>query len=114
MQDALVVVDLVERGRALGAVAAPTRGMERIALDPVDAAGLVVHVTHEPAGRLAVEAGGGHQGVMLLHSLRPSLGVESDRVVPRLMGRIVLQVSHGSISGYDRGTDCPARTKLSS
>ena len=56
--DALGVVHLVERGRALGAVAPAAARMDGIALELLDAAGVLVDVGEEPARRLAVEADG--------------------------------------------------------
>src|SRR5690606_24258962 len=49
VEDALRVADLVERGRALGAVAAPAGGMQRVALELGDLAGLLVDPGDEPA-----------------------------------------------------------------
>src|SRR5439155_1366114 len=59
--DALGIVDLVERGRALGAVAAAAAGMDGIALELLDSARGLVDVGEQPARRLAVEADGRNQ-----------------------------------------------------
>ena len=87
-QDAVGVLNLVERRRALGAVAAARAGVLGIAFELADLAGLAIDVGEEAAGRLAVEAGRRHQPVALLHPLGPRLRVELDPVVPALLRRI--------------------------
>ena len=101
VQDALVVVDLVERGRTLGTVATPAGRMQGVALDAVDAPGGVVDMAQQPAGGLAVETGGGHQGVMVLLPAGPGLGVERGDVVPGLVRGVAVQFRHGAISPWE-------------
>ena len=89
VQDPLGIGGLVDRGRALGAVAAAGSGVGRVALDFDDFLGLLVHVGKEPAGGFAVEARGGDQHVVLGDLARMGLGVVHDDVVPLLDRRIV-------------------------
>ena len=121
--DPLGVVDLVDRGRTLGAVAAPAARVMRVALDLADLAGLLVVVGDEATAGFTVEAGGGDEGVVLLDLVGPGLGVEFGPVVPLLGRRVLVEVGHRSVSfgdgvsaagDQDRGTDWPARTKASS
>src|SRR4029077_16439173 len=76
IEDALGIRDLVEGGRALGAVAAAAARMHRVALELLDLEGRRVHVGQQPAAGLAVEADGRDQRVAPLHLARPRLGVE--------------------------------------
>ena len=92
--DPLRVVDLVERGRPLGAVAAAAARMMRVALDLADFAGLFVVVSDEAAPGFTVEAGGGDKGVVLLDLVGPRLGVEFGPVVPLLGRRVLVEISH--------------------
>src|SRR5690606_36024533 len=124
MEDPLRVADLVERGRALGAVAAPAGGVQRVALEPGDLARVLVDPGHEAAVRLAVEAGGGHQRVVAIHPARPGAGVGHGDVVPGRGVGVGAEpsagdgpgdgVGHGTGLLYDSGTDWPARTNASS
>ena len=83
---ALGVVDLVEGGRALGAVAAAAGRVLGVALELGDLAGLLVEVGDQSARRLAVEAGGGDDRVVALDlALGPRLGVELGPVVPAIV-----------------------------
>ncbi len=124
VQDPLGVVDLVDRGRPLGAVA-PTRArVRRVALELLDREVLVVDVGQQPARRLAVEADRRDQRVGVRHLARVRLGVVRDVVVPLLDRRVVAQRLvaalarhvhgrvHGcSVRGHERGGSWPARTK---
>src|SRR6187549_1658754 len=110
MKDPLGIVDLRQRRRSLGAVAAPARRMRRVALEFGDLPGVLVDVGKEATARLAVEARRRDEAVMArrLVTVCPTLGVQFRPVVPTIGGRIVRQLCH------DSGTDCPARTNASS
>ena len=112
VEDALRVVDLVDGGRALGAVAPAGRRMQRVAFELPDAQGVLVHVGEQAAGGLAVEADGGHQQVALLHPLRPLRDVVLAPVVPLLGGGIGLEVGAGAeaLDGHVAG-DCTAHSR---
>jgi hypothetical protein len=71
VQDPVRVGELVDRGGALGAVAAPGARMLRISLELAHLEAVAVDVGQEAAGRFAVEAGGGHQHVAVLDPLGP-------------------------------------------
>src|SRR5262249_11300638 len=79
--DALGVVDLIERGRALGAEPSPARGMLGIALDLADLERVLVDVRELTASRLAVEADGRNEHVAVLDLLRPRATLVFDPVV---------------------------------
>src|SRR5262249_50320512 len=86
--DARRIVDLVERGRALGAVAAAAAGMNGVALELLDSSRRPVHVGEQAARGLAVEADGRNQAVTTLDLPRPRDGVVLLPVVPALRRRI--------------------------
>src|SRR5262249_1151589 len=60
IKDALRIVDLIDGGRTLGAVASATAGMRRIALKLLDAHLCFIHVGQQPARSFAVEADRGN------------------------------------------------------
>nr|WP_255277585.1 hypothetical protein [Actinomadura madurae] len=91
VENALGVVELVDRGGALGAVAAPRAGVRGIAGHLGDGQVLLLDVGEEPAGRLAVEAGGRDEHELPRHLARVGAGVVLDMVVPRLWRRVVPQ-----------------------
>src|SRR5487761_600993 len=78
---------LVDRRRALGAVAASRAGVFGVALELAHLEGLAVDVGEQAARRLAIEAGGGHQHAVALDALRPGARVELLPVVPALPRR---------------------------
>src|SRR5262249_20224444 len=82
MQQALRIVGLRHRGRALGAIATTAARVMRVALETLDGTGLFVDEGEQTAGGLAVEAGGGDQRVVALDLAWPRLGVVLDPVVP--------------------------------
>jgi len=86
VQDAVGVLDLVERRRALRADAAAASRVHGIALEAADLPRLLVDVREQAARRLAVEADGRDEAHFALHAARPRLRVELDEVVP-LLGR---------------------------
>ncbi len=65
----------------------PREPVHRVALELRDALGLLVHVRHEPTGRLTVEADRRDERVMFLDALGPGCGIELDPVVPPLRRR---------------------------
>ncbi len=95
IQNALWIVDLVDGGRAFGAVAPTTARMIGVALQLLDAARLFIDIGQQPAGRLAVEADSGDNFVMPLHFARPRLRVVFYPVVPALRRRTRGQIAHG-------------------
>ena len=127
VEDALGILGLVDRRRALGAIAPTGSGMGRVALDLDDLFGLLVDVGEQAARGLAVEACRRHQHVVLLDLLGVRLGVVHHDVVPGLDRRIVRQcasrahaecfgpgcigaVRDGHVSPQDSGTSWPALT----
>ena len=106
VQDPLGVLDLVDGGRAFGAVPAPTGRVNRVALELGDPARLLVHPGQQAAVGLAVEAGGGNEAMGPPDLRGPSGGVQGLHVVPGLLGRIAGEPGGGSVSGHrapDRG-----------
>jgi hypothetical protein len=99
IEDPVGIGDLVDGGRPLGAVAAPRPGMLGVALELADLEGVPVDVGEEATRRLTVETGRGHEGIVLLHSIRPRPGVELHPVVPTLLG-------------WEGGEMDPARTRV--
>src|SRR4029450_3297291 len=85
------IVDLVDRGRSLGAVAAPRGRGQRGPLELADLLRAPVDPRQQPAGGRAVEADGGDQQVALLDAPGPLLGVVLAPVVPLLGWREGLQ-----------------------
>ena len=88
VEDPLRVIHLVERRRALGAVAATASRVRRVALELLDLERRPVDVGEEAAGGLAVEADRRDQRVPALDLSRPGDGVELFPVLPALHGRI--------------------------
>src|SRR5262249_47519484 len=68
IEDALRIVDLIDGGRTLGAIASATAGMRRIALKLLHAHLVFIHICQQPARRFAVEANRGNQRIMSLNS----------------------------------------------
>src|SRR5262245_23468143 len=56
---------------------------------------VAIHVGQQPAGRLAVEARGGHQRVVLLHPLRPGRALQLRPLLPAIAWWIRAQVNPG-------------------
>src|SRR6266403_1867313 len=88
VEDALGILDLIQGGRALGAVATAAARMHGVALELLDLQRLLVDVREQAAGGLAVEADGRDQLVASRNFLRPRDGIELLPVVPALDGRI--------------------------
>src|SRR6266567_2897793 len=87
VQDPVRVGDLVERGRALGAVAAARAGMLGVPLELAHLPGLAVHVGEQAARGFAVEARGGDEHVVPLLAGRPGPGGQLHPVVPAFLRR---------------------------
>ena len=98
MQHPLGVVDLVERRRSLGAVAAAAGRVLGVALELGDLAGVAIDVRGEPARRFAVEARRRHERVVALDAFGPRLGVELGPVVPLVVRRVVGESTSGALS----------------
>jgi len=79
------ILNLIQRGRSLGAVPAARPGC-RVALEFPDLEGVAIDVGEQTACRLTVEAGGRHQHVAVLDTCRPRARIEFDPVVPRSLG----------------------------
>ena len=131
IEDALGVLHLIERGRALRAVAAATARVHRVALELLDLERGLIDVREESARRLAVEADRRDQRVTPLDLARPGNGVVLLPVVPACDGRIrgepALRLGELASDGMKRlgrgwrhrgaqlnGTDWPALTQRSS
>ena len=102
VEDALGVVDLVDGGRPLGAVAPPAGRMVRVPLHAPHRPGLLVDVGQQTAGGFAVEAGRRDDREVLLHAPGPGLGVVLDPVVPALGRRRGFERRHGHSFGQLR------------
>ena len=87
VQDPVRVGDLVERGRALGAVAAARAGMLGVALELAHLPGVAVHVGQQAARGFAVEARGGDEHVVPLLAGRPGARGQLHPVVPPFLRR---------------------------
>ena len=104
IQDALGVADLIDRRRSLGAGAAATSRMYRVAFEATDLAGELVDVGEQAAARLAVEADCRDERIVALDPARPGAGFVFDPVVPvfgigraaQRPARVFLGVSTGS------------------
>ncbi len=94
IQYALWIVDLVDGGRAFGAVAPATARMVRVALKLLDSPALLVDIGQQPTGRLAVEADRGDDLVVPLHFARPRLRIVLHPIAPPFRGRTRGQVAH--------------------
>ena len=92
VEDAVGIPDLVQRRRALGAVAPARAGVLGVALELAHLERLRVDVGEQAAGRLAVEARRRDEHRPPLDSSRPRLRVELDPVVPALLRRVGDQV----------------------
>src|SRR5262249_39101230 len=88
IEDALGILDLIQRRGPLRAVAAPAARVHRVALELLDAQCLLVDVREQPARGLAVEADGGNELVAPRNLSRPRDGIELLPIVPALDGRV--------------------------
>src|SRR5262249_13224880 len=106
VQDALGVLYLVDGRGALRAVPAARGRVQRVALELAYAQGLAVDVGEQAAGRLAVEADGGHEHVAALDAPRPGPDVVLAPVVPLLCRRVGVQRGPGrqALDGHVRGS----------
>src|ERR1700730_10695555 len=84
----LGIVKLIDGGRALGAVASARPGMQWIAFELLNLAGVLVDVGEQPASRFAVEAGGRHERVTALDFFGPAPGVVFGPVSPAVERRV--------------------------
>ena len=94
IQNALGVINLIQRGWALGAIAPARRRVMRVAFQLTDAIGFFVDPRHQPARGFAVEASGGHEAVVLVHFARPRFRVVFHPIVPALHGWEGGKVAH--------------------
>ena len=128
VQDPLGIGDLVERGRALGAVATTGTGMAGMTFELANLERVGVDVGEQPARRLAVEADGRHEHRLAHHLARPrrrvvlhhpAVGVGFGQIagdgvgvaVPRRSARAA---PFDSVAHQLKGTLWPARTQASS
>src|SRR3954468_18126582 len=87
MQDAVWIVDLVDRRRPFSTQSPAAGRMDRIALELANLAGGLIDESQQSAGRLAIEAGRGDERIMPLDAIaRPAVSFYFDPVVP-LFGR---------------------------
>ena len=84
LQDALGILDLIDRRRALRARAAAAAGVHGVAFEAVDSPGVLLDVREQAARGLAVEADRRDERIALLDALRPCCAVELAPVVPSL------------------------------
>src|SRR5260370_847852 len=87
IENAFGIVDLVDGGRALGAVAPATARVIGVALKALHAPALFIDVGHQAARRLAVEADGGDNLIVLFDFARPCLRIVFNPVAPLLRRR---------------------------
>ena len=84
MQDAVGVVDLVDRRRAFRTQPAAARRVQRVALELADLVRFLVDVREQAARRFAIEARRRHQSIVVFDLLRrPLARVDLDHIVPR-------------------------------
>src|SRR5207244_12785298 len=76
VEDAMRVLELVQRRRSLGAVPATRSGVLRVPLELSDLARFLVDVGEEPAGRLAVHARRLHEHGQRIAPPPPRAGTE--------------------------------------
>ena len=96
IKDAIGIMNLRDRRRALRAKASATGWMLRVALELRDLSGFFIDVGKKSARRLAVEANGRNKLVMLLDAARPGLSIVLDPIVPlfdRRVGREMTAVA---------------------
>src|SRR5713101_3706148 len=91
VENALRILDLIEGGGSLGAIAPAAAGMLGVALELLDLERLLVHIGQEAAGCLAVEADGGDERIAARDPLGPGLGVVLLPVIPAHDGRIAVE-----------------------
>src|SRR5205823_3855827 len=84
IENPIRIVRLIQRGRALGAIASARSRMFGIALVLADLQRLAVDVGEQAARGLAVEAGGRNEHVVALDAPRPGPRIELGPVVPAL------------------------------
>jgi hypothetical protein len=88
IQDSVSVMNLVDRGWTLSAVATTARRVMWIALELLDFTSFFVNVREQTAARFAIEARSGDQAKAPFRSpsVSPFLGVEFDPVGPLFRG----------------------------
>ena len=91
VEDAVRVLDLVDRRGALGAVATARTRVVGVAFDLLDLAVLLVDVGDQAARCFAVEANRRHQRVVALHAARPCARIELGPIIPLGWWREVLE-----------------------
>ncbi len=91
IENAFGIVDLVDGGRAFGAVASPARGMVRISFHAPDRPRFLVYISKEAASGFAIEANRRNHGITLLDTARPGSGIVLDPVVPLARRRGLLE-----------------------
>ena len=94
IQDTFGIVDLVDGGWSFGTVAPSTARMIGITFKFFDPSRLFVHVSHQATSRLAVEADGRNDLVVLLYLARPCSGIVFDPIVPAFRRRTRCEVTN--------------------
>ena len=97
IREALGIIHLVEGRRTFGAVAAPAPRVSGIAFELLHPHLVLVDVGQQSAGRLAVEADGRDQGVMLLDFLGPLRGIVFGPIIPTIGWGIAGESSGGLV-----------------
>src|SRR4029079_4473935 len=96
MQDAVGVVDLIDRRGTLRAQATAACRVEGIAFKLADLVGFFVDISEEATGRFAVEAGCRHESRAAFDLLgRPLVWIDLDDIVPRFRLGVAAERSLG-------------------
>ena len=105
IKDAIGIVNLIDRRRAFRAEPPAAGWMFRVSFKLGDLSGRLIDIGEKSARRLAVEADGGDDLVMLFDAARPGCGIVLDPVVPlldrrtiRKMAAVALEFGHRCIS----------------
>jgi len=86
------IFDLVDRCGALGAIPTAAAGVIRIAFKLPHFHRFFIDITNQSAGRFAVKASGGNDGIIFLFANRPSVRIVFKPIVPLLHGWKTLEV----------------------
>src|SRR5579883_16882 len=97
IEDASGIVDLVDGGRALGAIPPATAWMVGIALEFFDTPALFINIGEQATGRLTVETDGRDDGVVFLDLARPGFRIVFDPIIPFLRRRAGSEIAHGHL-----------------
>src|SRR5205807_9579705 len=82
IENAIRIGNLIERGRAFGAVASAASRILRIAFELLNRSRDFVDVREQPTRRLAVETGRRHKLITPLLTSRPCLRIQLSPIIP--------------------------------